>query len=274
MMQGMTGFGTRVFSCRGRRYLISIRSVNHKYLDLVMNVPEGLLELEQLIKKAIAKAFHRGRITFQLSSTEPAGHNVLLNKPLLIKYFHLMKTMSKSLGVPQDIRLRDIVMLPEVISVTRCQERLDKTFITAFTPALQACIHDVVRMRQQEGRTIRGLLGRHSHSISRKIQVIKKRLATIIEQQKKRLTNDELRDFLRSSNIQEELERLEFHLKSFDDTVVQASPLGKVLDFMTQEMQREINTLSAKLRDARVSYLSVLIKDEVETLREQLQNVE
>jgi uncharacterized protein (TIGR00255 family) len=110
--------------------------------------------------------------------------------------------------------------------------------------------------------------------IQQKLKLIKIRLANIIEEQKTRLTNDELKDFLKDYNIEEEVVRLEFHVKTFRDTIEQSGAVGKILDFITQEMQREINTLSAKIRDAQISYNGVIIKDEVEKIREQLQNVE
>ncbi len=129
-------------------------------------------------------------------------------------------------------------------------------------------------MRKKEGRAIYLDLLRRTKKMMGKLKLIKQILLATIEEQKKKLNNDELQEFLKNYNIEEEVVRLEFHVKTLKKTMSQNGPSGKTLDFITQEMQREINTLSAKFRDSRVSYSSVIIKDEIEKIREQLQNVE
>ncbi|MFH1621780.1 MAG: DUF1732 domain-containing protein [Candidatus Omnitrophota bacterium] len=274
MIRGMTGFGTSHFSYNGKRYLVSIRSVNHKFLDYVINLPDGLFNIEAKIKKELSRCLNRGRVIFQLSSLEPSGQEPALNKELLVKYFNLIKNIKQSLKIKQDIGLRDIIDLPDVIYFKKSSEYSDKQFLHLFNKALKQSVDKLSSLRKKEGRAIYLDLTKRTKKINQKLTLIKNRLDSIIKQQKKILGNDELKEFLKNYNIEEEVVRLDFHTKTFNKTITQSGQLGKMLDFITQEMQREINTLSAKFRDSEVSYNSVIIKDEIEKIREQLQNVE
>lgn len=274
MIRGMTGFGTNSFSCKGRKYTASIRSVNHKFLDFVISLPDGLISLEAKIKKDLSKHLSRGRVTFQLSSLEPYAHEPVLNKSLLTKYSKLIKSISRHLKIKQEIGLRDIIDLPEVIYLKKTTQYSDKQFIVLLNKSVNKAVNSLSSLRKKEGKAIYTDLLRRMRKIEQLLKLIKQRLVSIIKQQKMKLDSDELKDFLKNYNIEEEVVRLEFHVKTFRKTIKQSGSLGKILDFITQEMQREINTLSAKFRDSQVSYNSVLIKDEIEKIREQLQNVE
>lgn len=274
MIIGMTGFGTASFSYKGKSFVISIRSVNHKFLDYAMNLPDELCGAEAKIKKELSRFLNRGRVTFQLNSSGPASREPVLNKQLLFKYSGLIKNICRSLRIKEDVSLSDIIILPEVIYFKKVDEYSDKKFLSLFDRATHRALADLVALRKKEGRIIYWDLLKRMQKINQKLQLIKKTLTRIIEEQKTRLTNDELKEFLKDYNIEEEVVRLEFHVKTFRGTINQKGPVSKILDFITQEMQREINTLAAKFRDSQVSYNSVIIKDEIEKIREQLQNVE
>ncbi len=274
MIRGMTGFSSSTFSCQGRRWVINIRCVNHKFLDCVINLPDDLLAIDDKIKKELRKVLYRGRIVFQLISVDPPVRQLALNKKLLSAYLLCMKNISRSLRIKMDIAVNDIIRLPEVISLRPVGGYEQKAFSVACTRAVRGALKKLLSLRKQEGRAICVELQKRTKTIHRRLAMIQARAAVLIADKKKRFTNDELRDFLKSYNIQEEVNRLKFHLTTFRKTLMQSGSLGKVLDFIAQEMQREVNTLSAKFRDARVSYLSVIIKDEIEKVREQLQNVE
>jgi uncharacterized protein (TIGR00255 family) len=274
MINGMTGFGTSSFSYNGKSHTVSIKSVNHKFLDYAINLPEELFSLEAEIKKELTGSLKRGRVTFQLASPQPSAQDPVLNKKLLFKYFHLFKKISHTLNIKQDIVLRDIVDLPEVIYFRKVNEYANRKFLSLFNRAMRRALGDLVSLRKKEGKAICFDLWKRMQKIDEKLKLIKKRLVIIIEEQKTKLSSDELKEFLKAYNIEEEVIRLEFHVKTFKKTILQKGSLGKILDFITQEMQREINTLSAKFRDSQVSYSSVIIKDEIEKIREQLSNVE
>jgi len=176
--------------------------------------------------------------------------------------------------IKQDVGVGDILDLPDVIHFKKIDDYCNNKFLSLFTKALKRAALDLMSLRKKEGKTIHADLAKRTRKIEQKLKLIKNRLVTIIEQQKTKLTSDELKDFLKDYNIEEEVVRLEFHVKTFKSTIEQSGAVGKILDFITQEMQREINTLSAKFRDAKVSYDGVIIKDEIEKIREQLQNVE
>jgi len=193
---------------------------------------------------------------------------------LLTKYFNLIKNIRRSLKIKQDIGLHDIIDLPDVIYFKKSNEYSDKRFLHLFNKALEQSVDNLSSLRKKEGRAIYLDLIKRTKKINQKLRLIKDKLDSIIKQQKKILSSDELKEFLKNYNIEEEIVRLEFHTRTFNKTIVQDGSIGKLLDFITQEMQREINTLSAKFRDSKVSYHSVIVKDEIEKIREQLQNVE
>lgn len=274
MIHGMTGFSSKAFLFKGRRWVINIRSVNHKFLDCVITIPDELLVLDEKIKKELRTLLHRGRIVFQLISLDPPVRHLVLNKKLLTAYLNYIKNISRSLHIPMNITASDIVRLPEVISLRASGGHAHKGFSAVFTKAMRVALHKLLILRKKEGKAIYRDLRKRTQTTRRKLSMIEKRVKSIVAEKKQSLSSDELHEFLKDYNIQEEVDRLHFHIASFCATLMQAGSLGKVLDFIVQEMQREINTLSAKFRDARVSYLSVFIKDEIEKIREQLQNVE
>ena len=274
MIRGMTGFGTSSFSYKGKKYVVNIKSVNHKFLDYAISLPDGLFGFEAKIKKELSKCLNRGRITFQLLSLEPYGHEPALDRKLLYKYFGLINNIGRSLKIKQDIGLRDIIDLPDVIYYKKHSDCSDRKFLSLFNRAMHKALSDLAALRKKEGKAIYLDLLKRTQKINKTLQSIKKRLISIIEEQKTQLDSDALKDFLKNYNIEEEIVRLNFHVKTFKKTIIQSGPSGKILDFISQEMQREINTLSAKFRDTKVSYDSVVIKDEIEKIREQLQNVE
>jgi uncharacterized protein (TIGR00255 family) len=274
MIKGMTGFGTCSFAYKGKKYVVSIRSVNHKFLDFVINLPEGLVSLETKIKKELSRLLSRGRVTFQLTSLEPYGHEPVLNRRLLDKYVDLIQSVSRYLKIKQEIRLRDIIDLPEVIYFRKNTDYSSRQFLSLFYKAMNEALNNLTSLRKKEGQAICWDLHKRTMHIEQKLKSVKNRVSSIIEEQKSKLDSEELKEFLTNYNIAEEIVRLEFHVKTFKKTLNQSGSLGKILDFITQEMQREINTLSAKLRDSQVSYSSVFIKDEIEKIREQLQNIE
>lgn len=274
MIKGMTGFGTASFAFQGRNHVVSIRSVNHKFLDYSLSLPNGLFILESNIKKELSKFLNRGRITVQLVVPDVCEREPLLNKKLLFKYYNLIHGISKSLAIKQDIGVGDMLDLPDVIYFRKTNEYCNRKFLSLFNKALKCALRDLLSLRKKEGQIIYWDLIKRIKKIEQKLKLIKRNLVNIIEEQKTKLSSEELRDFLKDYNIEEEVVRLEFHVKTFKSTLAEKGAVGKILDFITQEMQREINTLGAKLRDAKVSYSSVIIKDEIEKIREQLQNVE
>jgi uncharacterized protein (TIGR00255 family) len=210
----------------------------------------------------------------QLVVPEVREREPLLNKKLLFKYYRLINNISRSLKIKQDVGVGDILDLPDVLYFKSTDEYCNKKFISLFTKALKRALAGLLALRKKEGKSIYADLVKRIRTIEQKLKLIKTGLLRIIEEQKAKLTNDELKEFLKDYNIEEEIVRLEFHVKTFKSTVGQGGAVGKVLDFITQEMQREVNTLAAKFRDAKVSYNGVIIKDEIEKIREQLQNVE
>lgn len=274
MIKGMTGFGISSFSYKGRKYVVNIKSVNHKFLDFVINLPDGIFSLDAKIKKTLSRSLNRGRVMFQLVSLEPCPQEPVLNKKVLTKYFNLIRDIRRSLKIKQEISLHDLIGLPEVIYFKKSSDCLQKQFHSVLNKNISKALNSLTAMRRQEGKLIGADLLKRFNKISQKLMLIKKRLMSIIKEQKTKLGNDELKDFLKNYNIEEEVVRLGFHVQTFKNTIRQSGPLGKILDFIAQEMQREVNTLSAKIRDSVIAYHSVLIKDEIEKVREQLQNVE
>jgi len=275
MLYSMTGFGGRETKIGPLGKLsVELRSINHKFLEIVLHMPEGFLSLEDKIKKEIEAQLKRGRVTCVINIGAAQTGSVSVNKTLLKKYASLLKNTQKQFNLRDDISLDTIIRLPGVLSLGG--NDIDKA---AFWPKIKnllaAALSDLVKMRQKEGAALGGFLKRRAQVLKKELEGIKARFKSVVKNKISSLKSDEERSsFLKDTDISEELERLEFHIKNFSQKLSKNSPIGKELDFIAQEMQREANTIGAKSCDTGISAKVVQIKSQIEKIREQVQNLE
>lgn len=275
MLKSMTGFGRRETTIAPfGKVCVELRSANHKFLDLVFHLPEGFLSLEDRIKKAIEAQIKRGRVTCVVSIVGGQSPAIFINKPLLRNYILALKNIQTQFRIKDNACLDTLIHLPGILSLA--ESRIPKERIW---PRLNLLVNqallDLVKMRSKEGRALSAYLKTRAQTLDQSLNAIKTRFKQIIKDKIAGMeTNDERSSFLKDTDITEETERLAFHIRNFKNKILKRGPIGKELDFIAQEMQREANTIGAKSFDAAISGKVVQIKSSIEKIREQLQNIE
>ncbi len=275
MIKSMTGFGRSEVQVKPfGKILVELRSSNHKFLDIVLHLPEGLLSLEDKVKKEIERRFKRGRITCVLTINGSHANSVVINKGLLKNYLAALRDIKETFRLKSDLSLDALIQLPGVLGLEESAVGKEKVW-PHLRVLLNAALDDMAEMRRKEGAVLYRHLKNRAKVLVADLERIKKRFRKAIKERLLRLTSDEERScFLKDSDITEELERLAFHISNFKNKIAQNGSIGKELDFISQEMQREANTMGAKSCDKLISQTVVQIKSQIEKIREQLQNIE
>lgn len=275
MLQSMTGFGAKEKEITHIGQIsVELRSLNYKFFESQVHMPEGFLFLEERIKKAIEAKVKRGRVTCVINIAGKPLSSASVNKSLLKNYLGAANKACKQLGIEDRISIDTLINLPGVLSVAESQIPKERIWPRLET-VLKDALGELVKARLKEGRAVAAYLKRGANVLDKNLNSIKARFKLIVLARIKELASDEERtSFLKASDINEEIERLQFHIKNFSKKLQASGPIGKELDFVLQEMQREANTMGAKSCDIRISGKVVQLKSQIEKLREQIQNVE
>ncbi|MEW6100960.1 MAG: YicC/YloC family endoribonuclease [Candidatus Omnitrophota bacterium] len=275
MIKSMTGFASAEASFKPfGKISAELRSSNHKFLEIVLHLPEGLIALEERIKKIIEAKIKRGRLTCIVSVADSASARPLVNRPLLQSYVSILRGLKAQYKIKDEISINALLHLPGVLSL---EDR--KAQKAAIWPKLKTIIEKAAdgldRSRQKEGRATYYYLKNRAEALSGNLESIEARFKKAIQAKLGNIPSAEERSaLLKDTDISEELERLIFHIRNFKDKLSKSGPIGKELDFIAQEMQREANTTAAKSFDALISSKVVQIKSQIEKIREQVQNIE
>jgi len=272
MIRGMTGFGQAKGEAAGGRFVLEIKSLNHKFLDVVLHLPPGFNVFESRINKLVQKKTRRGRITVALNFSLPPKQNIVLNKSLALDYYKSLKALNKQLGLNDAIKLNDVVSLSGVVEIQGA--KISSDIWPKINTALNQALSALIKMREQEGASIYQDVNSKLQQLQSTLAQIPSRAKVIVTQKSKSLPQEELGLFLKNSDINEEVSRLKYHINNFQKKLRMPVVSGKELDFIAQELQREINTVGAKLPDTQITSSVIKIKDLIEKIREQLQNVE
>jgi uncharacterized protein (TIGR00255 family) len=275
MIQGMTGFGSKEKNIAGVGGIsVEIRSTNHKFLEVVQHLPEGLISLEDRIKKEIESRIKRGRLTCVVNLGRKSDPQISVNRKLLDEYVRVVGQIAKNYALKDKVKVDTLINLPGVLSVAE-KNISAETLWPGLKKVLSGSLADLVLMRKKEGQALFNHLKAQVESLSKSIDFVSERFKKAIKEKAAAFATDAERTaFLKESDITEELQRIAFHARSFRQKLAISGPIGKELDFICQEMQREANTTGAKSCDIQISSRVVQIKSEIEKLREQVQNVE
>jgi uncharacterized protein (TIGR00255 family) len=287
----MTGYGRSQISRNGLRVLVEVQSVNKRQTEILTNIPSALTSLEVDIRARIDRSLSRGRVIVTISVTGPASRvQPALDHHLANLYLDQFRQLQKELKLQGEITIDTILRSPGVVSSSE-KAILDASARSVVEAALEAALQQLIKMRAKEGSNLHKDLTRRGKSILQSIAkvrklrpgVVKRYREVLLERIKKvgleigvadeRLTK-EVALFAERSDFSEELTRVESHLDQFLETANRQEPVGRTLEFISQEIGRELNTLSAKANDAEISQIIVACKAELEKIREQLQNVE
>jgi len=292
MVKSMTGYGRAESVVGEEKIVVEVKSTNHRYCDICLRIPQKCSSLENEIKRLVLARVSRGRIDLfiQFDSEEKEGLNVELNSPLAQRYYILLKQLKESLQLPGEITLNDILTQKDVI-VSQFTTQNQVYDWEVLKGAISSALDELVQIRETEGSLLKeDFLSRlqgieflldHIKSISNSaLQDHKRDLREKIRALCNDIEIDELRlaqevaYLVEKSDITEELVRAQSHLLQFKNWLNSGGAVGRKLDFLLQEIHREVNTIGSKSYHAEISLKVVEIKNELERIREQLQNIE
>ena len=287
----MTGYGRGQSSTNGAQFSVELNSVNRKQSDVTVTVPRDLAELEPRVRDLINSEVSRGRLNVVIAChASPNSQKVAVDTALARTYFNAMRELQAELGASGEVSIEAVLRAPGVVRIPEEQISPEDAWPPIET-ALKEALGDLIAMRELEGknlakdlihrlkivrealRTIRTLhpevLKKFRQSLQERIQKVGLELPIDDDRIVK-----EVIFFADKSDITEELTRLESHFTQFAHHLRKSEPVGRTLEFMTQEIGRELNTLGSKANDVEISQLVVMCKAEMEKIREQIQNIE
>ncbi len=275
MLKSMTGFGASSKNIVGLgKASVEIRSSNHKFLEIIMHLPEGFLSLEDSVRKIIESKIKRGRLICAVTLTNGKRNSAFINENLLKGYLRSVSSLKKRLRLEDDLTLDDLLRLPGVMSLVEHRLSPERVW-SRLKPLINTALDNLVSARQKEGNALYSYLKDRAQILETNVMQVKARFSKAIKERLGKIKNNEERvSFLKETDIGEELQRLVFHIRNFKTKIAKCCAVGKELDFIAQEMQREANTMAAKSFDASISSRVIQIKSQIEKIREQTQNVE
>jgi len=296
-LASMTGFG-RARGALSARFAASvvIRSVNHRYLDVQVrtNLREETPELETAVRSVVSESIERGRVTAQLTleRTQPAATTVVVDGRAVTSALAQLRRLEEEQGGPQTVELRDVLTLPGLVTVTGAETLLEADELEALESVVREASRQYLAMRLEEGARLRGQLDGELERLSAFLDGLEPGLVDIRERLLQRLTErlerlvgsemavdperlvQEAAILADRADVSEEVVRLRSHLAAFADRLAKGGAVGRTLDFLCQEIHRELNTLGSKCREVGLAEQVVEAKTATERLREQVQNLE
>ena len=292
-MQSMTGYGRAFVEIDGRQMTVEVKSVNHRFLDIAFRMPRNLMFLEDAARKAVGAKLSRGHVdvfvTYRNLRTD--ARTVQVDEALFGAYADALRSLAElsGSGLRDDRTLMGIARMPDVMTVTEADEDQDAVRALMLA-ALNEALEGLVAMRGREGETIRADLSGRVDAIERMTAAVEARYPETVEEYRQRLKSavaelvdsgvDENRLLMEvaimadRSAIAEEIVRLNSHVQQLRALLDATEPVGRRVDFIVQELNREVNTISSKSQDIPITRLTVDMKAEIEKLREQVQNIE
>ena len=293
MLKSMTAYGRGEIKLDDTVFIAEIQSVNNRYRDIVLRVPKMFKILEKEIRAFISSRVRRGRIEVSIqmeNNAEQSPYDVKLNAPLINSYLKVFNQLSEQFGIENDVGVETLCRMNDVIQLK--QEPVDIEKIKrGFLDVLKEALDSLDTMRIREGEAIEADFIKRLDLLKGYVEEVDGRAPRLVEEYRMRLENnikrmmqDEIADegrlaqevalFADKSDITEEIVRLRSHLGQFAEYLSSDEAIGRRLDFLLQEMNREVNTIGSKASDSLISRTVVEVKSELEKLREQVQNVE
>ncbi len=289
-MRSMTGYGRRQLSRDGREITVEIKTVNHRFLDVASRLPRALSFAEDAVRKQLSASLRRGHADVAVTYTNlrTDARTVTVDEALALQYKAALDKLGAMLD-GQEASLSFIAAQPDVLRVTLCEEDQDAV-LSLLADAMTQTLADVNAMREKEGMALRQDLSFHLDQVALLRDQIAQKAPGVPRAYQERLQArlselgvkeldeqrlaQEVALMADRCAIDEELSRLESHIAQMRQAMAEDGEVGRRLDFLTQELNREVNTIGSKASDAEITKLVVAAKSEIEKLREQVQNVE
>ena len=292
-MLSMTGYGHAFVEIDGRQMTVEVKSVNHRFLDIAFRMPRNLMFLEDAARKAISAKLARGHVdvfvTYRNLRTD--ARKIEVDEALFEAYVHALTQLNEvsAFNLKDDRTLMNIARMPDVLSLTEAEED-QEAVIALLNAAMDEALDQLIAMRRREGEAMKADLSGRVDAIKRMTDAVEARYPETVEAYTQRLKAavselvggnvDENRLLMEvalmadRSAIDEEIVRLNSHVQQLRELFESPEPIGRRIDFIVQELNREVNTISSKSQDIPITQLTVDLKAEIEKLREQLQNIE
>ena len=289
----MTGFGHGQFSGENFSVAVEIKTVNNRFLDVNLRLANELQSLEAQLKKLITNRLSRGRIDVFINTEQTGEVAYELNRPLISGFLSALEEMRAEFSLSGEPDLNVIARLPNVLQTKKTD--VDENYSKAIEQTVNAALDELEAMRAVEGKSLQTELESRLTAIENLLPVIEAESETVAEEYSQRLTKrienllsktgaqieldqsrlaQEVAYLADKSDISEEISRLRSHLEQFRQIIGEDAEVGKKLDFLTQELNREVNTIASKTNIMRVKESALAMKAEIEKIREQIQNVE
>ena len=292
MLASMTGYGRGEAETENYRVVIEVKSVNNRFLEVMTRLPRQFAALEDKLKKQVQSALKRGRIDVfvsfeQINNKRPP---IAIDNVLFMEYYNLLSELSRSCSLPDGINVGTLLSLPGVVSQLK-EDDFGEDAAAALEQALAAALENIIAMRRREGEGLKEDLLKNHAALAGMMRQIETLVPLVAEEYRTRLAyrieallNEVAIDEARLANevafladkadVCEELARMQSHLGQFAQILSLDEPVGRKLDFLVQEMNREVNTIGSKANNLEITSLVIEAKSLVEKIREQIQNIE
>lgn len=292
MMKSMTGYGRGKWEEGSKRIEAEMKSFNHRYLDVFPHLPRRLNPLEGQVRNFIKQRLSRGRIDVyvKINESSEAQQRLELDWPFVQEVHLALKALQERFNLPGEIRLETLAGFKEIFTKKEVEPDLEKEWIEV-RAALEEALAALEAMRSTEGNVLTEDLTRRLDLIAKTAEAVRERAPAVLAAVRDRLGQrvkelvggmeldegrlaQEVAYLAERSDITEELVRIHSHLTQFRDLLKSEEPVGRKMEFLLQEVNREVNTIASKANDAQISQMATGMKSEVEKIREQIQNVE
>lgn len=292
MIKSMTGFGRCEVLKDSRKFTVELKSVNHRYLDVNIRMPKKLNFFETSIRTLLKSYADRGKVDIFITYEDLSQSQVSVkyNAALAAEYLKYLNQMAEEFSLDNDVRVSTLSRYPEVFTMEECSEDEDELW-NGLKEALEGAFSQFVEMRTKEGERLKEDILLKLDLLSEQIRFIEERSPHIIAEYRTKL-EEKMRELLEDTQIDdnriaaevilfadkictdEEVVRLKSHIQHMKETLEESNGIGRKLDFIAQEMNREANTILSKANDLDISNRAISLKTEIEKIREQIQNIE
>jgi len=293
LIKSMTAYGRAEYALENRLLIIEIRSLNNRYRDIILRMPNSFQPLDKDLRTLISSRARRGRIEVSIQmemSDEDTAYRLELNMPLVSSYFKIFDQLSEQFGLDGQVRLESFCQMKDVVLFKPQEGELEEVG-PGVQEVMKMALDSLDAMKIKEGEAIESDFVQRLCLLDRYVDELNERVPKVVEEYRRRLEErihriledvaidenrltQEVAFFAERSDITEEVVRIRSHLKQFRDYLSLDDALGRRLDFLVQEINREVNTVGSKASDSFISGIVVEMKAELEKLREQIQNVE
>lgn len=292
MIKSMTGYGRGEYIDGNRRAVVEINSVNHRYFDANIRMPRLILFFEEDVRKYLKKYIARGKMDIYISYYSEAKEDISIsiNKTLCREYVDILRNLKNEFNLIDDISTTSIAKLPDIISIEKKADDTEQIWYI-IKEALKQAVNTFTSMREKEGMLLKTDLVEKGDNLFQMLKQVEQRTPEVAKQYKQKIESritealenvdvdsnrilTEVAIFAERSSIDEEITRLYSHIQQLQEILHDGGVVGRKLDFLIQEMNREVNTIGSKANDKIITQYVIELKSEIEKIREQVQNIE